>query len=774
MKLSLSWIFDHIKGDYKTVDVAQLVDKFNHTTAAIEHFYSFELPINELTVVVIKKITDENITVFSPELTQQFILPARPDAILKQWYVVRVSLTGAVWATLGDFGSSSKTGLMPAVHCAKRDQRGAWKKTIETHDVIFELDNPSITHRADLWAIRGIARECAAILNLKLKPLSAFLGSISVQEVEHEYRAHDNTQWTVLNQAPQACPRFSALYFSAINAAPCSLRIAARLCRTDHKPINFWVDSTNYVMLDLGQPLHAFDAAKVGTHCLAPRMARDGEKLQLLDGAQLTLTDKDLVITDGTRLLSLAGIMGGSDTGVDASTTALVLESANFNSSVIRLSASHHHLRTEASARFEKGQDPNQITDAIKRLLKLCAQEKIKYQLSGPLMVIGKSFEPYTIVVPHNMIEQKLGLAVSGKHVCSILRTIGFAVSVHKKQYHVIVPTFRGTKNVTIPEDIVEEVARFVGWDKIPYVMPQWSMAAHDVQPIMCMRELKKQLAFGLHMHEVQNYPFFDESFLRELKWEPTHAIDAKNPLSLNVTRLVTSLVPHLFKNIQQNMNASEVLRFFETNRIWHVNEKKQPVEQKMLAGVMWDVQGKIDFYTAKTQLDSLFCALGLTVTWEKVDAQPAVWYHAHQTAQLLLDGTVVGYAGMVDTAFFGLVSGNGFVFECATDPLVNHKNAIIRFKPLPKYPYVYFDISMLMPLARTVQEIEQHIRAVDEHIYDVALVDMFFKDEWGDKRSLTFRYYMRNPERTLTSADAEAIGARVIQAMNQLGAQIR
>lgn len=777
MKLSLRWIFDHIVGNWQDVDIARLVNSFNRTTATIEQYESFKLELNNNALVTINKIHDGFVTVFCPEWQQTFELPTRPDVVENLCFLIKKNKdSGIAWATLADYGAQAKEGLMPAIFCPKRQMTGDWKKTIEINDYILELDNPSITHRPDLWAVRGIARECAAILGLKLKPAAKFLEDINIAPCDKSnYQAPDTYQFSITNQAPKACTRYAGLSLSDISTQSCSLPLALRLCRVDQRPINLLVDCANYTMLDWGQPLHIFDANKIASHSIEIRMAHANEKLELLDGTTTKLAPNDLIITDNTKPIALAGIMGGANSVVDQTTSNVFIESAHFDSAVIRKTSGTHHLRTDASARFEKGLDPNQIEDAIKRMLKLLAQTKAIYKQHAPIVVLGAPMGQYEITISHDMIEARLGKILSPKHVLTVLRSIDFIVTKKKNNYHIQVPTFRGAKSVTIAEDIVDEVGRLTGWDSIEPVLPLWSMTPHTDGSIAQIRTLKQHLAFALNMHEVRNYPFFDERFLQELNWKPEHTIHAKNPLSLNVTQLVTSLVPHLLMNIQQNTHKQDILNFFECNRVWSLNANQEPYEQKSCAGILWHTKKHTDFYAGKQQLLSLFNTLNIPVKWEKITETPATWYNPNQTAKLTLDNKILGYAGTINSAFTqNKIPGSGFIFELDLTLLATSTQQIKVFTPLPKYPYVYLDISMFASLEKTVCDIEKLILSANNKIYDVELVDIFYKNEWPDKKSLTFRYYMRDQERTLTKEDIDAVNTSVHSALETIGAQIR
>jgi phenylalanyl-tRNA synthetase beta chain len=286
-------------------------------------------------------------------------------------------------------------------------------------------------------------------------------------------------------------------------------------------------------------------------------------------------------------------------------------------------------------------------------------------------------------------------------------------------------------------------------------------------------------------MHEVHNYAFYDQEFLSRLKWHPDEPVTLKNPISEHWTTLVSSLIPHLFKNVYQNEVKEDSLRFFESARIWSRDDKKVQ-EQKSIAGIFFDRKKTVDFYAAKSELVELFESLSLEVVWQKPAGQTlwgskgtfsnlAPWFDQHQTAVIMHDGLVIGVAGKTEKAFLAhVVDGDAFIFELNGDFLTSYHPPLKKFVPLPKYPVVRQDISMLVPVQVTVQEVTQIIEKADAQIIRVELIDFFEKKEWQEQRSLTFRYYIQDREKTLEKSDIDTISSTVVQAVEKVGAEVR
>jgi phenylalanyl-tRNA synthetase beta chain len=777
MKLSLSWIFDHINGSWKEYDIPTLVQKFNTTTAEIESFKKINLDLQNFFLVKVLEIRQEDILLFCPELAKELALPKRTDAEVQKIYMVKKKPDGFRWATLDDW-HANKEGLLPAFSCAQADLAGNWKNYIESEDYIFELDNKSITNRPDLWGHRGIAREIAAILDLPLKPLELFLADLPIKKYENFASGTPENPFTIEIKDSKAAPRFSGLYISEITPKASWLWMAYRLARVEAKPIDAIVDLTNYVMIELSQPMHAFDAIAIETKKIGPRFAKFGQKLTLLDGKTIELTEDDLVISDGKNPIALAGIMGGASTAVSAKTRALFLESACFDAATIRKTSQRFHLRTEASARFEKSLDPNQNVYGLLRFLKLAEQENMTMVVADHIVSLGHEAQPKIIDIEHAFIEQCIGTTIESVFVEKCLSVLGFEVKKNglnnSVSYSISVPAFRATKDVNIPEDIVEEVARFYGYDAIPRVLPSKKISIANNAWVFKKSAIKELCAFGMAAREVLNYAIYDEQFLQELRWHPEHALTIKNPISEHWQKMVTSLIPHLLKNIMHNVVHYDSLRFFEWNTIWQKN-KDDVVEQQSLSGIFFEKKKKVDFYHCKHELTTLFESLDLTVTWHKLlnSAQP--WYHPFQTAQLQYNGTVIGTAGMINQEFLmHLTEGEAFIFELDAQKLLEIMPEPKKYTPLPKFPGTSMDISLFLPLQVTVEQVSELIQRSDSRIYHVALIDFFQKDEWIDKRAITMRFQARDPERTLAKDDIENIYNHVVVELKKINAIVR
>ena len=777
MKLSLSWIFDHIQGSWRDIDVSQLIASFNTTTAEVDDVTKIDMSLDAMTLVRITSAQKGAVRGFSAELNQELSLPDRNDVESDLVYVVIQKGNKWVWATGIDWGGA-KESMIAAVACDEKDFAGNWKRSFEAEDYIITVDNTSLTHRPDLWGHRGIAREVAAILKLPLKPLEGMLVNKNIQNYESKAPASSKDDFSYELKNFEYCSRIAALHIDSISYQRSLIWMAHRLARVDSKPIDAIVDSTNYVMFDIGQPMHAFDANTIAAKKIEPKLATDGEQLELLDGSTVTLTHEDLVISDGKKALGLAGIMGGKATSVSSKTTSVVIESASFNAYDVRRTSTRLKLRTESSSRFEKSLDPYNNVNALLRFLRLLQDNNIATTSSHDIASLGKVAEPLIINVAHAFIEKRLGISIPVDFVCETLQNLEFDVDVIKHgdtvEYNITVPTFRATKDVTLPEDIVEEVGRFYGFDAIPLKLPSMPLKSHDVHAIDVRRQIKEFMVASLRAHEIQNYALFDQHFLNKLNWQPDNAAQVKDPVSENWRYLVTSLIPHIVKAVTLNPVEDE-LRFFEMNNTWTQTSSSSLEEKKRLAGIVYKRKQTVDFYENKQIVHELTSWLKMPVEWKKEVAAPE-WFHPCKSASLSVDGHLLGYAGMLNPIFSSrLIEGDAFIFELDADRLINYRPQPTRYEPLSKYPDTSRDISMMIPVNVTVDDILKLVASSDSRIFDVQLIDFFQKDDWKDQRSVTIRFHARNLESTLTHEEIDAIYDHAVKSLRTtLHAEIR
>lgn len=781
MKISINWMLDHIATPISKLDVGFIVAKFNVHTAEIEHYEKFDLDISNLFLARLVSIDQvagsSSCSVRCDELNKMITLSFRNDVQVGQLVLIRRTGDSFAWEALQKY-SATKEGLFPAVDCHESLLAGGWKQQCEDTDYIMDVDNKSINHRPDLWGHRGIAGEVAAFMGWQLKPLDQMLAQIP--QVSYATRSTPGLDHSLdlEIQNTAVCPRIAALYCNDITHKASQIWMAMRLARVDSRPINTIVDITNYVMFDISQPMHVFDAANFPDKKLQARTATSSEKLELLDGHVVNLTEQDIVITDGKHPVALAGVMGGKLASFSLKAHAIIIEAGSFQAAMVRNAAARAKVTSEASARFAKQLDPMQNITALLRFVFIAQALGVVGAISEKLVSVGAVIKPLVISVAHAFIQTRLGIALNPDVIVSLLTKLQFHVVVEQQAhdiiYHVTVPTLRITKDVTIPEDIVEEVVRLYGYENISYQRPVRAMKPFDISGVMKLRKIKEYCAFSMKMREVRDYLFYDESFLKRLGWYPTNAVAIKNPVSENWKVLVTSLVPHLIKNVELNIHSHEHINFFEHNSVWRAISATESTESKSFAGLLFGDKHK-NFYDYKADLQGLFAAMDLPVVWAKCSGAVEPWFDQLQSADLMLGGVKVGRAGMLSSSFVRSVAkGQGFVFEWNMQAILNYQVAAKRFEPWSKYQAVSVDISMLIDALIPAEKIESLIVQADEKIDTVTLLDFFEKDSWVGKRSLTFRYRICDFDQNLTKEMIESVTNKVTAAMLAQGAEIR
>jgi len=775
MKILLSWLLDHIDYSLSNIDVAKIVHLFNIRTAEIESFERVSFPFTNMFVGSVTASDQAKVDFYCLELRETVALPSRSDVVVGKFYLAYKENQAWRWVLISDF-CAEKDGIMPAVYVHESEVAGSWRLSMPALDYVLDVDNKSINHRPDLWGHYGIAREIAAFLDVPLKSLDSKIAHprVVLYDTASNNIAADGLKITIENK--NGCSRFAGMKCDGVVYQDSMLWMAIRLALVGAKPINAVVDLTNYVMFDIGHPMHVFDAQAFSKDELVVRLAVNGEAVQLLDGQSVTLTSQDVVVANDVRVVSLAGVMGGKDSAFQPTTRSIVLEAAGFDPAVIRKTAQRYKLRTEASMRFEKDLDPMQNILVLQRFLFL-AQEMgvLTTTLRYPIVSVGKVVEPQSCTLSHSFLKARLGMDISVQFAQQVLQKLGFMVAydVAGDQYIVTVPTHRATKDINITEDIVEEIIRSYGFENIKPELPMRQTVPFNMYVVQNVRNIKRILAYGLGMHELRDYMLYDVSWVSRLSVELVSAVRVKSPLSENWTTLVTSLVPHLLKGVEQNSAQKDHIRFFEYNRVW-TKGLHGYVEQKMLSGIIFDKK-TVNIYDCKSELQKLWDMLGIQVVYKKPQGSIPAWYDQFQVAELYVGDTAIGFMGMMSTLWMHhVVEGSAFIFELDGQYLENIKPAQQKFQAWSKFQDVAYDISLFVPLTLSSDSLCQAIKAAHPSIVRAEIVDFFEKQEWAAHRAITVRYTMSDPDKTMTKADLDAIVQAVHGALKGYHVQIR
>lgn len=636
---------------------------------------------------------------------------------------------------------------------------------------IMEVDNKSLTHRPDLWGHYGIARELAAIYGKKLAPLDSF---IKIPAPKGKSTVHIDIQDDTL------CPRFSAALMSGIKIEESPAWMKARLQAAGMNPHNNIVDITNYVMLELGQPMHAYDRSVLGSDILRARFAKKGEKLLTLEGTEHPLTPEDPVITDGKdQPVGIAGIKGGMKSGISNSTTEIVLECATFDPIVIRKASVRHALRTDASQRFEKSLDPTLTELALKRAIHLILELCPGAKLEGPVETVG-TWKPKKVVIKISpeSICSKIGVPIPTPKIISLLKSLEFGVEKTGKLLTVTVPSHRASRDVLIPEDLVEEVARLYGYNNLPALFPEKPLELPRENVERSLKHAARSiLSRGLGFTEVVNYSFYGKDRLEKCGLDEKDHLKVLNYLSLDQTHMRTTLAPNLLANVASNARERASIKIFELGHTYKEVGDYMPLEEKRLTAVV--AHDGEAFYSAKGALEAFLKAFQVTQYELKPSSTVLPYAHPKKSLDLVVKGKTVGVVFTVHPAVRSAfdIAQDVAMFSVQFSHLIEQGRELNRFSPLPKFPAVPFDISVLVDRKKTVAEVETAIRSVDSNgwIEAVELFDIYEgKNIPEGQKSLSFNVTLRHPEHTLSDAEFKTLYSSVCNALSAAGGTIR
>ncbi len=649
------------------------------------------------------------------------------------------------------------------------------------------------SNRGDLLSMVGVARQAAALLGIDWAPPRNTIPQIE-QPIRGE-RSASHGPVKVEIAAPDACPRYSALFIEQVRIGPSPDWLRYRLEAAGIRSINNVVDCTNYVVWELGQPLHAFDFDLIhGGHVIV-RMAEAGERIVTIDGQERVLGPEDLVIADPDRAIALAGIMGGQNTEVNDNTVRVLLESAHFDPTTIRKTSLRVGLSTEASYRFERGVDPNLTLPALAMVAQLVI-ETAGGVIAGPAIDVAmREFKPRVVLMRPARCNKVLGTEIDASQMAEYLRRLGMEVEEGAQTesgepaLRVTVPTFRADVEREI--DLIEEVAIVHGYDNIPLTLPGRLAGTGRLTRRQRLERMVRELMCRAGFYETLSFSMMDPADLDLLGYPEDaperNVVKIANPMAADASVMRTTLLPALLRACEYNQRQGvEDVALFEINPVYFATEGV-PVEPKHLAAVVmgnpftaeWNLAiSEPDFFWLKGALEQVFQALGVEVQWRR-GRHPA--FHPGQCAELSLGDKPIGVAGRIAPSVQESLDLRRHVYaaELDLDALVDAAKEHKAYKPLPRFPASLRDVAIIVPDddEHSAAAMEQVIReAGGELLDDVRLFDVFADPEkiGPGKCSLAFHLAWRAPDRTLTDEEVDQLMERVFAALEAAGAQVR
>ncbi len=778
MFLSMNWIEDFV--DLSGLDKMDLISRFSLSTAEVENdIYEMGKDLEGVVVAEILSVEEH------PESKKLHLLKvdigeAEPTDVVCGAPNVRVGMKTAfakLGARLGDITiaprklagypsngmccSEKEIGISDdndGIMDIKEDVKNGTdiKELYAIDDIVFEVDNKSLTNRPDLWGHYGIAREFAALAGRPLKPLDTV-----------DLKQYENLPKVDMKIEDPLCQRYSCLQIENVQRSKSPMNMRIRLYYCGMRAINFLADLTNYLMLEMGQPMHAFDSRKVEKI----RVKRFAEpfKFTTLDGVERNIDENTLMICDDNTPVAIAGIMGGLDSEIVDDTTALTLESATFDAVSIRKSTARLAHRTDASMRYEKALDPEMTVTAIARFMRLLTEADADVKVISSLTdEYVKHYDTVVLDFDKKFIDRYTGIEISNETIVKTLESLGFGVKLDGDNFSVTVPSWRATKDVTIKADIVEEITRVYGYD---------NFAVHtSVAPLYPVRpatektvedQMKDILVKTFALHEVHSYiwAYYDE--YKALGMEIEDNIKLVNATNPNIETIRKSIVPTQLCQVKTNASYKPSFGMFEIGRVVEgLREDGLCNEHKKLCITLFS-KNKASMEVLYKELRDMLATLAAdikhkTLEYKAIEATHS-YEHPRNLNAILCDGKVLGEIGIVHPTVSKNIDKKAMIVfaELDVQAFAEIEDGSIVYAEPSKFPGMEIDLSFVSetfaPIGKAIEDLHCEL------LKDVAVADTY-RDENG--KSITVRMTFAHPERTLKREEVTAVTDALIAAL--------
>ncbi len=785
MYISINWIKDFV--DLDGIDVEKLIYKFTMSTAEVEGIVKHGQDVDG--VIVAKIISVENVE-NSKKLHKLIVdtgkekvqvlcgAPNVREGIKVAFAKVGSNVCGqkigkAVLAGMESYGmclsekelgiSDDHSGIIVLDEDAKIGED--IKNIIPIDDIIYEVDNKSLTNRPDLWGHYGIAREIAAITGRKLKKL----------ELEDLSIYNDLEKLSVAVEAEDEnplCLRYSAMRVENVTKKVSSWKMKVRLYYCGMRSLNFLADMTNYIMLELGQPMHAFDNEKVNS--IYVKTLKETTNFTTLDSKERLLDKGTLMIYSNDTPVAIAGIMGGLDSEITDSTTSLFLESANFDAVAIRKTASKLDLRTDAAAHYEKTLDPELTYIAIARFIKLLKAEDKNAKVTSCFSDIYLKMYPHiTIHINKDYIDKSIGKNISMDEIVKTLTSLEYGVKVENGEIDIDVPTFRATKDVSQKADIIEEIARIHGYDNIEPVTNLWPLTPLKKDEMRQLEyDLKDILAIKYGMHEVHSYVWYDTQLNSQL------GINVKDNLKIvnGIVRLDNTLrremAPTMLYAIHKNIKYMPEVRIFEVGRVFDYNfDGKNAVESKMLGIAIASLnksEKDLVFEIKEVISDIAKVNKNIDISFNTLQNVENNWMHPVNSFEISFNNTSLGYISVLHPKIRDNINPKASVAlaELKVEELSKIAKSNVDYKEVSKYQTVNFDLSLIVDKNEVYSNIEKIINSSNmNYLIEYSLIDIYENfEKLADKKTVTIRFTIGSYENTLTKEQIDEERNKVLE----------
>lgn len=789
MYISINWIKDFV--DLDGIDVEKLIYKFTMSTAEVEGITKHGQDVNG--VIVAQILSVENVE-NSKKLHKLMVETGKEKLqVICGAPNVRVGAKVAfaqVGSTIGGekIGQATLAGQISNGMCCSEKELGISddhsgiiifdddvkvgedvKNIIPIDDIVYEVDNKSLTNRPDLWGHYGIAREIAAITGRKLKPL----------EIEDLSLYRDLEKLSIgveCQDEKQLCLRYSAMRVENVTRKQASWKMKVRLFYCGMRSINLLADMTNYIMLELGQPMHAFDNRMVSS--VEVKVLKDDAEFTTLDGQVRKLDKGTLMIHNDKEPVAIAGVMGGLASEIEDDTTSLFLESANFDAVAIRKTASKIDLRTDAAARYEKTLDPELTELAIARFIKVLKDEDKDIKVTSRFTDVYIERYPHiTIEIDKPYIDRSIGKVLPMEEVTTTLKNLEYDISVDGENITIEVPSFRATKDVSQKADIIEEIARIHGYDNIEPKTNLWAITPVAKDPV---RELeysaKELLASKYGMNEVHSYVWYNTEMNQELGIKVKDNLKIVNGIVRLDNTLRREMAPTMLYAINKNMKYMNDVRVFEIGRTFDYNfDGKDAKEYKVLGlGVASTKNTEKELaYEVKTMIDSIVkINKNMDVEYKNIDNVENNWMHPVNSFEIIVNNMSLGYISVVHPKIKDAINSKAsiVVAELRIDMLGDIAKHEINYKEISKYQTVTFDLSLIVDKDVKYSDIKSIIDTSDmKYLMEYTLVDIYEDaQKLLGKKTVTIRFTIGSYDKTLTKEQIDEERDIVLNALKE------
>ncbi len=794
MYISINWIKDFV--DLDGIDVEKLIYKFTMSTAEVEGITKHGQDVEG--VIVAQILSVENVP--NSKKLHKLMVDTGKEKLqvicgapnVKEGAKVALATVGGKVGGM-EITQATLAGEVSNGMCCSEKELGISddhsgiiildddakvgediKNIIPIDDIVYEVDNKSLTNRPDLWGHYGIAREIAAITGRKLKPLD-------VENLEL-YKDLEQLKINVERQKEkQLCLRYSALRVENVTKKQASWKMKVRLYYCGMRSINLLADMTNYIMMELGQPMHAFDNRIVSQ--VEIKTLKEDAEFTTLDGQVRKLDKGTLMIHNEKEPVAIAGVMGGLASEIEDDTTSLFLESANFDAVQIRKTASKIDLRTDAAAHYEKTLDPELTELAVARFIKVLKDEDKDIKVTSRFSdVYVEKYPHITIDINKPYIDKSIGKVLPMEEVLTTLKNLEFGLKVDGENITIDVPSFRATKDVSQKADIIEEIARIHGYDNIEPETNLWAITPVAKDPV---RELeyatKELLASKYGMNEVHSYVWYNTEQNQELGIKVRDNLKIVNGIVKLDNTLRREMAPTMLYAVNKNMKYMSDVRVFEIGRTFDYNfDGKDADEHKVLgmAIASTKMSEKEIAYEAKSMVDSIIkINKNMDVEYRNIENVEHNWMHPVNSFEILVNGTSLGYISVVHPKVKDAINTKSsiVVVELRIDLLGEMVKREINYKEISKYQTVTFDLSLIVDKDTKYADIEKAIKSAKmKYLMEYSLVDIYESvEKLIGKKTVTVRFTIGSYEDTLTKEQIDAEREIVLSALKENGMYI-